>query len=157
MFGKRLFPLCQSQWPNSVKSIKVQRSASTIYTALYRYKVLLESIIYIFSLCRKFGPKCGACNGPIPPSEVVRRAQDNIYHLECFACIICGRKLDTGDEFYLMEDKKLLCKVDYESSKSKGKVTTKNYVFWTCWFVTFFSYSAKWKIWTFPKIPVGLL
>ena len=65
--------------------------------------------------------KCGSCNGSIPPSDIVRRAQDNVYHMECFACIICGRKLDTGDEFYLMEDKKLLCKVDYEASKSKGK------------------------------------
>ena len=30
------------------------------------------------------------------------------------------RKLDTGDEFFLMEDKKLLCKHDYETAKSKG-------------------------------------
>ena len=77
--------------------------------------------LFIFQIHRKFGPKCGSCNGAIPPSDIVRRAQDNVYHMECFACIICGRKLDTGDEFYLMEDKKLLCKVDYEASKSKGK------------------------------------
>lgn len=44
--------------------------------------------------------------------------------MECFACIICGRKLDTGDEFYLMEDKKLLCKIDYEAAKSKGRSKT---------------------------------
>ena len=72
--------------------------------------------------CRKFGPKCGSCGTHIPPSDIVRRAQDNVYHLDCFACIICGRKLDTGDEFYLMEDKKLLCKYDYETAKSKGKI-----------------------------------
>ena len=28
--------------------------------------------------------------------------------------------MNTGDEFYLMEDKKLLCKVDYDSAKAKG-------------------------------------
>ncbi len=50
----------------------------------------------------------------------MRRAQENVYHLECFACAICARKLDTGDEFYLMEDQKLLCKPDYEASKLKG-------------------------------------
>ena len=72
---------------------------------------------------RKFGPKCGSCGTHIPPSDIVRRAQDNVYHLDCFACIICGRKLDTGDEFYLMEDKKLLCKYDYETAKSKGKLS----------------------------------
>jgi LIM homeobox protein 3/4 len=53
---------------------------------------------------------------------VVRRAQENVYHLDCFACIICGRKLDTGDEFYLMEDRKLLCKGDYEAAKLKDGV-----------------------------------
>jgi LIM homeobox protein 3/4 len=43
--------------------------------------------------------------------------------MDCFSCVICNRKMDTGDEFYLMEDKKLLCKIDYESAKAgKGKL-----------------------------------
>ena len=50
----------------------------------------------------------------------MRRAQQNVYHLECFQCLLCGRQLDTGDEFYLMEDRKLVCKADYESAKTKG-------------------------------------
>ena len=58
--------------------------------------------------------------------------------MECFACIICGRKLDTGDEFYLMEDKKLLCKVDYEASKSKGKP-----VFLNCYAVYFLADQSR--------------
>lgn len=53
---------------------------------------------------------------------MVRRAQDFVYHLQCFACIICGRQLNTGDEFYLMEDRKLVCKPDYEAAKAKGKI-----------------------------------
>jgi LIM homeobox protein 3/4 len=70
-----------------------------------------------------YGPKCAACSSGIPPSDVVRRAQDNVYHMDCFSCVICNRKMDTGDEFYLMEDKKLLCKIDYESAKAgKGKL-----------------------------------
>ena len=89
------------------------RVQSTICSTLHFKKVNI--------FCRKFGPKCGSCGTHIPPSDIVRRAQDNVYHLDCFACIICGRKLDTGDEFYLMEDKKLLCKYDYETAKSKGK------------------------------------
>jgi LIM homeobox protein 3/4 len=51
---------------------------------------------------------------------VVRRAQDNVYHLQCFACVMCSRQLNTGDEFYLMEDRKLVCKPDYEAAKTKG-------------------------------------
>lgn len=34
---------------------------------------------------------------------------------------MCARQLNTGDEFYLMEDRKLVCKPDYETAKSKGE------------------------------------
>lgn len=50
----------------------------------------------------------------------MRRAQELIYHLTCFSCALCSRQLDTGDEFYLMEDRKLVCKPDYEQAKAKG-------------------------------------
>lgn len=69
---------------------------------------------------RRYGTKCAGCEKGIPPTEVVRRAQDNVYHLECFACLMCSRQLNTGDEFYLMEDRKLVCKADYESAKARG-------------------------------------
>lgn len=70
---------------------------------------------------RRYGTKCSACDLGIPPTQVVRRAQDNVYHLQCFACAICSRQLNTGDEFYLMEDRKLVCKPDYETAKAKGE------------------------------------
>lgn len=70
--------------------------------------------------CRRFGTRCAGCSQPIPPTQVVRRAQENVYHLQCFACFICSRQLSTGDEFYLMDDKKLVCKADYEAAKARG-------------------------------------
>ncbi|XP_017785794.1 PREDICTED: LIM/homeobox protein Lhx3 isoform X1 [Nicrophorus vespilloides] len=73
-----------------------------------------------FNGCRRFGTKCAGCELGIPPTQVVRRAQDNVYHLQCFACAMCARQLNTGDEFYLMEDRKLVCKPDYEAAKSKA-------------------------------------
>lgn len=69
---------------------------------------------------RRFGTKCTACQQGIPPTQVVRKAQDFVYHLHCFACIICNRQLATGDEFYLMEDGRLVCKEDYETAKQNG-------------------------------------
>ena len=74
---------------------------------------------------RRFGTKCSGCSQPIPPTQVVRRAQDNVYHLQCFACFICARQLSTGDEFYLMDDKKLVCKADYEAAKARGEYRAK--------------------------------
>ena len=69
---------------------------------------------------RRYGTKCSACDLGIPPTQVVRRAQDYVYHLQCFMCTMCSRQLNTGDEFYLMEDGKLVCKPDYETAKAKG-------------------------------------
>ena len=58
--------------------------------------------------------RCAGCSGRLPPSEVVRRVQQYVYHLECFTCAVCGVQLNTGDHFYLMEeDSKLVCKADY--------------------------------------------
>ncbi|XP_031636029.1 LIM/homeobox protein Lhx3 [Contarinia nasturtii] len=69
---------------------------------------------------KRYGTKCAGCDLGIPPTQVVRKTQDYVYHLQCFACTICSRQLNTGDEFYLMEDRKLVCKPDYETAKSKG-------------------------------------
>ncbi|XP_053341557.1 LIM/homeobox protein Lhx3 isoform X1 [Clarias gariepinus] len=73
---------------------------------------------------KRFGTKCAACQQGIPPSQVVRRAQDFVYHLHCFACIVCKRQLATGDEYYLMEDSRLVCKVDYETAKQREADST---------------------------------
>ncbi|XP_018608856.2 LIM/homeobox protein Lhx4-like isoform X2 [Scleropages formosus] len=66
---------------------------------------------------KRFGTKCAWCQQGIPPTQVVRKAQDFVYHLHCFACVMCGRQLSTGDRFYLMEDGRLVCKEDYETAK----------------------------------------
>ncbi|XP_028968846.1 LIM/homeobox protein Lhx3-like [Galendromus occidentalis] len=68
---------------------------------------------------KRYGTKCAGCEQGIPPTQVVRRAQENVYHLACFSCILCKRQLNTGDEFYLMEDNKLVCKADYEAAKAR--------------------------------------
>ncbi|MGH0176564.1 UNVERIFIED_CONTAM: hypothetical protein FKN15_077110 [Acipenser sinensis] len=70
---------------------------------------------------KRFGTKCASCQQGIPPTQVVRKAQDFVYHLHCFACVMCNRQLATGDEFYLMEDGRLVCKEDYETAKQNGE------------------------------------
>ncbi|KAL7980843.1 hypothetical protein Chor_001997 [Crotalus horridus] len=73
---------------------------------------------------KRFGTKCAACQQGIPPTQVVRRAQDFVYHLHCFSCVVCKRQLATGDEFYLMEDSRLVCKADYETAKQREAEST---------------------------------
>ncbi|XP_018328971.1 LIM domain only protein 3 isoform X3 [Agrilus planipennis] len=71
-------------------------------------------------LCRRdylrlFGTTgyCAACSKVIPAFEMVMRAKNNVYHLECFACQQCNHRFCVGDRFYLC-DNKILCEYDYE-------------------------------------------
>ncbi|CAG2056188.1 unnamed protein product [Timema podura] len=43
---------------------------------------------------------CAACSKVIPAFEMVMRARNNVYHLECFACQQCNHsdRLFTGDK-----------------------------------------------------------
>lgn len=41
--------------------------------------------------------RCANCEFGIAPGTIVRRAQDNVYHMDCFACILCKRTLITGN------------------------------------------------------------
>lgn len=45
-------------------------------------------------LCRLFGVtgNCAACSKLIPAFEMVMRARDNVYHLDCFACQLCRQR-----------------------------------------------------------------
>uniref|UniRef100_A0A1B6D592 LIM zinc-binding domain-containing protein n=1 Tax=Clastoptera arizonana TaxID=38151 RepID=A0A1B6D592_9HEMI len=56
---------------------------------------------------------CAACSKVIPAFEMVMRAKNNVYHLECFACQQCNHRFCVGDRFYLCENK-ILCEYDYE-------------------------------------------
>uniref|UniRef100_A0A8D8R8F9 Rhombotin-1 n=1 Tax=Cacopsylla melanoneura TaxID=428564 RepID=A0A8D8R8F9_9HEMI len=56
---------------------------------------------------------CAACTKVIPAFEMVMRAKNNVYHLECFACQQCNHRFCVGDRFYLC-DNKILCEYDYE-------------------------------------------
>ena len=68
----------------------------------------------------QFGAKCSGCEKGVAPTEVIRRANDHVYHFDCFKCLICSKLLETGEEFFLMENQQLVCKNDYEMAKSKG-------------------------------------
>uniref|UniRef100_A0AAQ5ZTN0 LIM zinc-binding domain-containing protein n=1 Tax=Amphiprion ocellaris TaxID=80972 RepID=A0AAQ5ZTN0_AMPOC len=61
---------------------------------------------------RLFGIKCAKCNLGFSSSDLVMRARDNVYHIECFRCSVCSRQLLPGDEFSLREEE-LLCRADH--------------------------------------------
>jgi len=44
------------------------------------------------------------------------KARSHIFHVDCFRCSICARRLVAGDEFALRDDARLLCKADHEAA-----------------------------------------
>uniref|UniRef100_A0A8C3XXN1 LIM homeobox transcription factor 1-alpha n=1 Tax=Catharus ustulatus TaxID=91951 RepID=A0A8C3XXN1_CATUS len=81
-------------------------------TCFYRDKKLYCKLDYE----KLFAVKCAGCLEAIAPSELVMRAQKSVYHLRCFCCCVCERRLQKGDEFVLKEGQ-LLCKGDYEKER----------------------------------------
>uniref|UniRef100_A0A4W5K5A8 LIM/homeobox protein Lhx1 n=1 Tax=Hucho hucho TaxID=62062 RepID=A0A4W5K5A8_9TELE len=72
---------------------------------------------------RRFGTKCGGCAQGISPNDLVRRAKSKVFHLNCFTCMMCNKQLSTGEEMYILDEFKFVCKEDYLSN-SNGKDTT---------------------------------
>ncbi|XP_076265127.1 LIM homeobox transcription factor 1-beta [Rhynchophorus ferrugineus] len=62
---------------------------------------------------RLFIKKCLGCSERVSPEELVMRASDNIFHLRCFICVVCGIRLQKGD-LYVIKQGQLFCRIDYE-------------------------------------------
>ncbi|KAH6943987.1 hypothetical protein HPB50_001096 [Hyalomma asiaticum] len=65
------------------------------------------------TLRRLFGVKCAGCLGCIAPSELVMRALEHVFHVACFACVVCRRTLQKGDQF-VVRAARLYCRPDFE-------------------------------------------
>jgi len=49
----------------------------------------------------------------ISPQDFVRKAREKVYHMDCFTCCVCRKKLLTGEELYVLDDTRFVCKEDY--------------------------------------------
>lgn len=65
--------------------------------------------------CRRFSvQRCARCHLGISASEVVMRARDLVYHLNCFTCTSCNKILTTGDHFG-MNESLVYCRLHLET------------------------------------------
>uniref|UniRef100_A0A2H8TI52 LIM/homeobox protein Lhx9 n=1 Tax=Melanaphis sacchari TaxID=742174 RepID=A0A2H8TI52_9HEMI len=62
--------------------------------------------------------RCARCQGGIGACDLVMRAKDLVYHVECFACYACGAVLCKGD-YYGVRDGAVFCRPDYERLKHR--------------------------------------
>lgn len=59
------------------------------------------------------------------------RAIDNVFHLKCFLCVVCGVRLQKGDQ-YVIKQSQLFCRPDYEKEVEmlQGYNYGKNALIW---------------------------
>ncbi|XP_060655054.1 LIM homeobox transcription factor 1-beta isoform X2 [Drosophila nasuta] len=57
--------------------------------------------------------RCLGCGHKIAADELVMRSQESIFHLKCFACVVCGALLKKGEQ-YVVKQGQLFCRFDYE-------------------------------------------
>ncbi|KAA8595685.1 hypothetical protein FQN60_010976 [Etheostoma spectabile] len=91
-----------------------------------RVEQVEEEMVFIWMLkLRLFGTtgNCAACSKLIPAFEMVMRARDNVYHLDCFACQLCNQRFCVGDKFFL-KNNMILCQMDYEEGQLNGSFET---------------------------------
>ncbi|ESO01418.1 hypothetical protein HELRODRAFT_141779, partial [Helobdella robusta] len=63
---------------------------------------------------RLFGAKCSSCSEGFLRSDLVMKARSSIFHLDCFRCTACNKKLVAGDEFSINDNNDILCKDDHQ-------------------------------------------
>uniref|UniRef100_A0A672KGV6 Insulin gene enhancer protein isl-1-like n=2 Tax=Sinocyclocheilus grahami TaxID=75366 RepID=A0A672KGV6_SINGR len=62
---------------------------------------------------RLWTSKCAKCHKAFISKEYVMQTRVNIYHVQCFRCEGCNRRLLPGDE-YVLRDGQLLCTDHHE-------------------------------------------
>ncbi|KAH3796796.1 LIM/homeobox protein Awh-like [Dreissena polymorpha] len=83
-----------------LRCLTCQRTLETQSSCFFRDGMVFCKYHYI----SRYGTKCARCSEPLQPSDWVRRARDLVYHLDCFRCGTCHRKLTTGDTCILKGD-----------------------------------------------------
>lgn len=77
--------------------------------------VLVRALMDLLFVRRRFSvQRCARCHLGISASEMVMRARDLVYHLNCFTCTTCSKMLTTGDHFG-MKDSLVYCRLHFET------------------------------------------
>lgn len=110
-------PLLQSGEKSLALMCFIRRSRAQLMCAYDCF--LFVCFCFFVYLNRRFSvQRCARCHLGISASEMVMRARDLVYHLNCFTCISCSKTLTTGDHFG-MKDSLVYCQLHFETLKGE--------------------------------------
>lgn len=121
---KYLLRACDKYWhENCLKCDRCRSRLGELGSTLYTKANMILCKSDFMDMFGQTGV-CSLCSKMIAASELVMRARQNVYHLECFACQVCNQRFCVGDRFYLFENK-IVCHYDYEENQMhKSKTVT---------------------------------
>ena len=80
--------------------------------------------IFVFLSSRMYNVnKCSRCHLEIQASDLVMKARQFLFHVDCFRCDTCNTVLKKGDLFGMYEDH-LYCRIHYEMASSELATST---------------------------------
>lgn len=107
----------------------------------------------IMAVYRLFAPHlCSRCLGPVSAHELVMYARQHIYHVDCFVCAMCERRLTTGQHFG-MHRNAIYCQVSIASRAGLLNVAIKQNLYH---FLLRLILQHRALAWFYPVIPVSL-
>ena len=53
----------------------------------------------------------------VAPTTFVHRSAGHVYHVDCFRCLVCNRRLVAGNFYYSISNGKVVCKKDLDKAK----------------------------------------
>lgn len=82
------------------------------------------------TICRIYlKNNCLGCNERISSEELVMRTTNNVFHLKCFTCVVCGAQLKKGEQ-YVVKQSQLFCRNDYEKEVEMLKGFNGTWIVW---------------------------
>ncbi|PIO61020.1 LIM domain protein, partial [Teladorsagia circumcincta] len=66
----------------------------------------------------RYGQRCAGCDGALEKEDLVRKARDKVFHIQCFQCSVCQRRLDTGEQRFERESCTFWKAIDSSANKT---------------------------------------
>ncbi|GIX78687.1 hypothetical protein CEXT_714941 [Caerostris extrusa] len=102
---------------NELSPMLLRGSKVVIFALPQRNSNLLQNYPWVeltkSKVIRASALSARGCSQGICPTDLVRRARGRVYHVACFTCLLCRKQPSTGEELYVLDGTRFVCKEDF--------------------------------------------